>query len=294
VSTLNVLVLITILCWGIWGILDKKALEGSNSRDVMLMLYSTYVIQLPIFGIWLHSTLGWHLKPELFLWTGIAAVTYTIAAIAYLTAMDLSEASYVLGITASYPIILQFLAVLVLGEQLVTMRIFGAALIGAGVFAIGFSGGKSAQTDRKNKMTMIICVVLATLCWGCWGLFDKKALSLGQPLEVYFAQVLWDILLLLVLVVVFRLQGHKPNLRVKRPWIFAVLSATCIAIGAWTYLSAMNISTASYVIVITGCYPLLMYLFAMLFLKERFNRIRFAGIALVVFGGILVQLTQAA
>jgi drug/metabolite transporter (DMT)-like permease len=295
VSTLNVLIIITIICWGIWGILDKKALEGSNSRDVLLMLYSSYIIQLPIFGLWLNATLGWHLKPELFYWTGIAAVTYTVAAIAYLTAMDLSEASYVLGITASYPIILQFLAVLVLGEQLVFMRIVGAALIGLGVFAIGFSGEKSQQNmDRRQRTTMITCVILATLCWGCWGLFDKKALALGQPLEVYFVQILWDLVLLIIVAGIFRMQGHKPNLRLKRPWLFALLSATCIAIGAWTYLCAMSISTASYVIVITGCYPLLMYLFALLFLKEKFNRIRFAGIALVVFGGILVQLTQAA
>jgi uncharacterized membrane protein len=54
----------------------------------------------------------------------------------------------------------------------------------------------------------------------------------------------------------------------------------------------MSLSTASYVVVITGCYPLLMYLFALLFLKEKFNAIRFAGVVLVVAGGGLVQLSQ--
>jgi transporter family protein len=295
VSTLNLLVVITICCWGIWGILDKKALETSNPRDVLLMLYSTYIVQLPLFAILVNSNIGWHIKSGVLIWTGVAAVTYTLAAIAYLTAMDLSEASYVLGITAAYPIILQFLAVFFLGEDLVAMRVLGGALIAAGVFAIGFSEKKSEEkAEPKKRMLMLVCVVLATLAWGCWGLFDKKALESGTPLEVYFAQTCWDVLLLVIVFIIFKVQGHKPNLTVARSWKFALLSATCIGIGAWTYLSAMSMSTASYVIVITGCYPLLMYLFALLFLKEQFNRIRFAGIALVVFGGILVQLTQAA
>jgi drug/metabolite transporter (DMT)-like permease len=50
-------------------------------------------------------------------------------------------------------------------------------------------------------------------------------------------------------------------------------------------------ASASYVITITGCYPLLMYIFAMWLLKERFNKMRFAGILLVVVGGALVQMT---
>ncbi len=54
----------------------------------------------------------------------------------------------------------------------------------------------------------------------------------------------------------------------------------------------MQRSEASYVIAITGCYPMLMYLLALVWLKERFSQARFAGISLVVLGGILVQLSK--
>jgi drug/metabolite transporter (DMT)-like permease len=56
----------------------------------------------------------------------------------------------------------------------------------------------------------------------------------------------------------------------------------------------MTLTTASYVIVITGCYPLIMYIFALMFLKEKLNLIRLAGVILVVAGGGIVQLTQSA
>jgi uncharacterized membrane protein len=69
------------------------------------------------------------------------------------------------------------------------------------------------------------------------------------------------------------------------------MSALCLAFGAWAYLSAMTFRSASYVISLTACYPVLMYILAVFFLKERFNRVRSAGIALVVLGGVLVQNT---
>jgi drug/metabolite transporter (DMT)-like permease len=56
---------------------------------------------------------------------------------------------------------------------------------------------------------------------------------------------------------------------------------------------AMTMATASYVIVITGCYPLFMYLFAMLFLKEKLDKLRVLGVLLVVLGGLMVQTTQS-
>lgn len=54
----------------------------------------------------------------------------------------------------------------------------------------------------------------------------------------------------------------------------------------------MRLASLSYVSVITGCYPLFMYLFAIIFLKERVNERRITGMGLVVIGGLMVQFTQ--
>jgi len=62
---------------------------------------------------------------------------------------------------------------------------------------------------------------------------------------------------------------------------------------AVSYLFAMTMASVSYVIVITGCYPLFMYLFAVIFLKERLSKMRIGGMALVIIGGLLVQNTQS-
>jgi len=291
---LNILVLFTIFCWGIWGIFDKLALARASYKDVILILYIFYLPAIPVVYLILNSANpGWSITPSLVLWTGLAALSHTVAVVSYMHAMSKTEASYVLGITAAYPLVLQLLACVFLGESLVPVRLAGAALIGAGVFAIGLSTGeRAAALAGRDRLVLWLCVAVATFCWGVVGLFDKKALATAHPLAVYLGQCLWDVFYLIVLVAYFKLSGHKPAVRCGRTWLFCGLSALCLMLGAWTFLAALAQASASYVIVITGAYPLLMYLFALLFLKERFNRARLAGIALVVAGAVLVQQTQ--
>jgi uncharacterized membrane protein len=88
-------------------------------------------------------------------------------------------------------------------------------------------------------------------------------------------------------------RGNAPKIYEIRLWTFPILSALCLIIGGLAYLYAMSMSTASYVIVITGCYPLLMYTFAVWLLGEKVNRLRLVGIAVLVIGGIFTQLTQS-
>lgn len=295
VSELNLLVLISLFCWGFWGISDKKALAYGSQYEVMLCLYFLSLLLIPPVILALNIIHpGWSLPPDLFFWTGLASLAYTGAILSYLNAMSKTEASFVLGITASYPLVLQILATLFLGEKLVWQRLLGGLVIGAGIGMIGGS-----QTKRKEKlpvdqkMQLVLSVVMATLCWGVWGLFDKKALASGGPLEVYLAQRFWDLFFLVLFLGVLIWRKIKFNWRNKKLWLFSAGSEGSVAVGGLAYLGALSQASASYVITITGCYPLVMYILALFLLKEKFNAIRFAGIVLVVCGGLLVQLTQS-
>lgn len=348
-------ILITLFCWGIWGISDKKALSYVGQEDVILRLYIISFFFIPVaFFCLQHFQPGWSLTPEILIWSGLASGSYMIAMLAYMTAMSETEASYVLGITAAYPLIFQIVATIFLGEQLLPQRMAGALIIAFGLFFIGWSGEtskektkatsaaevevketsaskqslassynptpasmigsqsgvhpahaegsqspavnsetpKNAAKSGVNKKT-IICLVIATLTWGVYGIFDKKAVNIATPLVIYFAKTLWDIASFFIVWPIM-IKRKKIDWKQKQSWGFAAISEFALAIGAFTYLSALSRTTASYVITITGCYPLLMYLFALLLLKEKFNKMRFLGIILVVAGGIVVQLTESA
>lgn len=290
---LNLVVAATIFCWGAWGIFDKKALETSSDRDVLLILYLLALPEIPILFFVLNNLLpGWHITGAIALWSGLGSITSSLAMFAYLFAMSRAEASYVLGITASYPLMMQFLAFLFLGEKLVLSRLIGGALIGMGVTAVGKSGKAEAAKSKRDRIIVLLCIIFATFGWGVHGLFDKKAVELADPLVVFFTRSLFDALTLLIFATFLKLTRTPIVINAKQTWLYASFSALSLAIGYLCYLKAMSLATASYVVVITGCYPLLMYLFALFFLKETFNTGRFLGVLFVVIGGGLVQLTQ--
>ncbi|MGH9553906.1 MAG: EamA family transporter, partial [Terriglobales bacterium] len=177
---LNFLIALTNLCWGSWGIFDKKALDGSQPRAVLLIQYALALPEFVIVLIILMCS-GPHRIVDLPLavfWSGLGAVTSALAMLAYMGAMSRAEASYVLGITASYPLVMQLLAAIFLGESIVGNRMFGSALIGAGVFLVGRSeiaaeGNKPAHFNHL----VLFCIIVATFGWGVHGLFDKKAVG---------------------------------------------------------------------------------------------------------------------
>lgn len=294
-KALDINVLLTIICWGLWGIADKKALEHSGKEEVILRLYLISFLFIPVAYFVLNIYYpGWKLSPEILFWAGLASVSYTVSMFAYLAAMSETEASYVLGITAAYPLIFQFLAHIFLGEELLGQRLFGAGVIAAGLFLIGGSAGENSQEQTGNKISLrtTICVCIATLSWGVYGLFDKKAVAVGSPLEIYFAKSLWDFVCFCIILPILA-SRKKLDWKQKQTWFYCALSEIALAGGGLTYLAALSAFTASYVISITGCYPLLMYVFAIWFLKEKFNRNRFIGIIFVVIGGVVVQLVES-
>lgn len=338
---LNLNIVATLFCWGVWGISDKKALEYGEKEDIIVRLYLISFLFIPFAFFALNAQQpGWQFGFELLLWSGLASLSYMVSMFAYLAAMTHTEASYVLGITAAYPLVFQLLAALFLGETVVAQRLIGAAVIAFGLFFVGGSDeahgaekddatpasgdllereitNASLNSDTTFKETnstsvlqrepltnavaakpvpskagTIACLLLATFAWGVYGLFDKKAVGVASPLLVYFSKALWDFVSFFVIFPIL-LRRRKIDWKQPQAWVFSACSELALAVGGLTYLAALASSSASYVITITGCYPILMYIFALLFLKERFNKLRFFGISLVVLGGIIVQLVES-
>jgi drug/metabolite transporter (DMT)-like permease len=348
---LSLQIIVTLLCWGAWGIFDKKALEHSSEFEVMFLLYALSVFTVPVSLILLNVFQpGWNIDSGVIFWSALASLSYLIAQVAYLAALRRTEASYVLGITASYPLVLQLLSTILLHETLVPARAIGSLIIAGGIALVGSSthnnplkldttgnGARTASTGpfrdlgidtnlcaeakQHSKKTAVLCIedipdksivmadvsksttasrerlivlvisVIASISWGFVGLMDKQALAFGHPLEVYLCQRSWDVLVAIVLLG-FMLLKRRSHSFSRQTWTFCGLSELSLGLGSMTYLFALATATASYVITITGCYPLFMYFFALLFLKERFNFKRCLGIALIVCGGIAVQLTM--
>jgi drug/metabolite transporter (DMT)-like permease len=175
---------------------------------------------------------------------------------------------------------------------LLVSRLVGATITVLGIIGMSLFEHKQSNTveSKRTQFLVIGCVILATLAWGIWGLIDKQAVTNASILEFYLGKCIWDILFLSGVVAIFKKQGHEFSLGNARTWYFCGLSTLCLAIGAWAYLTALSRLSASYVISICACYPIGMYILAIIFLKEKFDSRQFASLAVAVAGAILVQL----
>lgn len=317
-TILSLCVLSTIICWGAGGIYDKIALRYAPPYLVFACLNTFSIPTILISLVVLCQTSpGWNITYTTLFWTFLASSSYTIGIISYLLAMTLEEASLVLGVTASYPVVLQFIAAHFLNEPIVPARLMGSILVATGVAAIGFSRRQDSLGAAKGfPLRLIVLIVMATLLWGVYGIFDKFAVIESGSGTAFLGKCMWDMIFLLAftpfMLTKFRYfsrlkTGSEDSsagdivekvdvlvaLRSSKLWIPAGVSAICLYIGSLTYMQALSKATASYVIAITGCYPIVMYIMAVLLLKEPFNKLRLIGIILVTTGGILTQTTSA-
>lgn len=307
-SFLSFHLVLTITAWGLWGIFDKLALERSQPKDVFLATTLLAIPQIPLLVILLYWTQPeWHLTFALTTYAAISSVVSSLGMMLYLNLMKRTDTTVVLSLTAAYPLVTQVVCLFVMDEVFSAGRAVGALFIALGVVVIGLTDNSSPQpltnlppsdpcqpqSNRKLGVLMPVSGVFLTaivinVCWGLKGVFEKLAVKHGTPLEAYYAECLTNLVVLAPVMLWFVWKGHKPQLRSARLWRYTGLSEVSLAIGGWSYLTALSLAPASYVVTVTSTYPLLMYFVAIFVLNEKFNRIRLAGIACIVCGGLMV------
>ncbi|MBX9772361.1 MAG: DMT family transporter, partial [Candidatus Obscuribacterales bacterium] len=232
----------------------------------------------------------------------LGSFAYFVATASYLVAMSKGEASLILGATSTYPVLAQVLAYFFLKEDLVPARIIGCLVVLVGILVIGKSAngtkpGSDAQHppvkhSRADLIITLVGIVLAVFGWAMRGIFDKFACSEAHALEVNLGKCVCDsFFAALTLIYVYFKRAEIPFAN-RGLWTWASGSALCLAGGGAAYFIALDLASASYIIAITGCYPVIMYVLAMLILKEKFNAPRALGIFLITLGGIITQTTQ--
>jgi transporter family protein len=137
--------------------------------------------------------------------------------------------------------------------------------------------------------TIWLLILIATITWGVWGLFDKRAVETGSPPIVLLISVVFQALVALAALVVLRAAGAPMTWR-PETFTWAALSGIAISVGMVAYLYALSARDASWVLGITAGYPAVMVVGAVLFLGEAVTVQRLAGIACVVLGVYLIGL----
>lgn len=285
------LISITLMGWGIAGIFDKKAVAASSPKSVFLAFHFFSILMTAGLLVALPAVYGdWRLSRGVLFWEGLNAIGALIALVTYFWAMSKTQASYVLGVTAGYPIVSQLMAVPILGEPLSASRVVAAVLVSTGVAAIGYSASSEhKKLTRRDNVLVVASIVITTVSWALLGIFEKQSLAFARPLEAYLALSIWKSLLVVAATGWFLAKKQPLGLTNGATWKFSWLSAALVACGNLGFIFALTVSDANYLIVMTAGYPLVMYLSAMLFLKEKLSFSRALGIILIVAGAVAIE-----
>lgn len=280
-----------LLSWGAAGIFDKKAVSSTDHKSVFAAFQLFHLPLTAVMFALLYIVYGqWSLNPEVFFWEGLNAVSALIAMLTYFYALSRAQASYIVGITAGYPVLGALLAIPILGEAFSAWGLLGAGLVSAGVAAIGFSRDEQTRSlSRAESLKVTAAIIVSTVLWAVLGIFEKKALEFGRPLEAYTVLTMWKSLLAIAYLC---FASKTLSLRNAKTWKFSWSSSLLVTLGNIAFIFALSASDAGYVIVMTAAYPLLMYTAAVVWLNERVIGVRVFGIALIVAGCVLSELCR--
>ena len=138
----------------------------------------------------------------------------------------------------------------------------------------------------------LACCLVAALCWGAAGIFDKLGTKGMDP----FVAVLIRTTCVTVVALVFcMLTGRMQEISVTpgRAYLFLALSGLVGAfLGHAVYYLAIKQAPVSLVVPITAAYPVITFILAVFVLREHFSLLRLGGVLLVVMGVWLVALSN--
>jgi len=134
--------------------------------------------------------------------------------------------------------------------------------------------------------TWLVYALLCVLCWGLWGFFAKIGSGRMNPDE---EQILFTVgMVPITIAALWKLDWRLETNRAGAGC--GILNGVLAAIGMVAYYAAMQRGQASTISAVTGLFPLLTVLLAVVFLRERINRVQAAGIA-AALGAILLLST---
>src|SRR5262245_56347675 len=124
----------------------------------------------------------------------------------------------------------------------------------------------------------LLWTILAMLSWGVWAILSKL---IGDALSAAQSQALSTVGLVPVAVALalsgrLSVTGHR-----RRGALFALIAGALACGGNIAYYRALQVGDkAATVVALTGLYPLVTVVLAMLLLRERLNRVQACGIVL--------------
>jgi transporter family protein len=138
-------------------------------------------------------------------------------------------------------------------------------------------------------MMAFLLALLTTLLWGIAPLFEKLALTKVEPLVLLPIRTGFVTMSVLTILLLSGSAHELAKVDSKSVGFILLSGLFGGTLGLTAYFHAMKLGEASKVVLITGSYPLVTTLLAILFLHEALTFSKLLGAAFVVIGILLLR-----
>jgi drug/metabolite transporter (DMT)-like permease len=272
--------LLTLLSWGIWAVLSKKA--GGGITDAQLQAISTLGVLpvLAMLGAIKDSAPANNRRRGIFIAFGSGVIS-CMGNIAFYNVLNQgAKAAAVIPVTDLYPAVTVLLAVPLLKERLSWIQWSG---IGLSLGAIYFF--HVAQEQSLVSPWLLLALVPIVL-WGICGLMQKMSTNdiTGRASAFWFLMAFIPIAVMIVLF--DPLPSHIP----AEKWALATLMGFLLALGNLTVLLAFSSGgKASIITPLAGLYPLVSIPIAIFWLGEQIGWRECVGIAMALAAVVVLS-----
>jgi drug/metabolite transporter (DMT)-like permease len=285
--------MISIVIWGVWGLVPKATQEVHNS-PLLMQVISTIGL-LPISLLLLLSP---NLRKGKRFGIGIcgafsSGVAASLGNVALLQAMKLpgGNASLVLPLAGIYPLVTIALAWIFFKERLNWVQGLGllmaiAALVMMNFIAAGEEENTAVPLAHVRAAPWILWTLAALGLFGVAG-FAQKSASNHISNELCIASFAMGFAVVAAFILATnKLQWDLP----VKDWILSITWGVLASVGGLTLFAAYRWGKASVVTAVTALYPALTVVLAVPLFHEPIDKIRIVAIALTLGAAIALSM----
>ena len=142
------------------------------------------------------------------------------------------------------------------------------------------------QTDRWHLPIWLWYALLGIFLWGLWGFLSKIGSEAASPLQMQILFTLGMLPVAIGMLVQMRWKLDRNGGGVT----YGILSGVATGLGTLGYYAALREQNASVVAPVTGLFPVLTVVLALLLLRERLNKVQMGGMLLALASIVILSI----
>lgn len=279
-----ILVLVSAISHGLWNYLAKS---GKDKESYMLLLNITSLILfIPVFYLILPEI---YFPPSILPYLLISGIAETLYFLGLGKAYEKGDLSLVYPVARSSPVFVSLAAFVFLGERITAFGVLGILVIFFGVYILHLKG--LTKQDLAGPLMYLKTgssryALLAALGTTIYSISDKLGVTTVDPL-LYSFWLGFFVTGMLTIAIVYR-RGIKLIREEVKEGLFSItISGILMKGGYMMVLYAMSLAQVSYILALRQISVVLGALMGVLFLGERYGRVRIIG-SVIIFLGVYI------